>query len=79
MTGQAMQCIETGSQVCNVAWSKHSSELVTTHGYSLHQVVLWKYPSMQPIVKLSGHQSRVLYLVGPIYRVEKKLRFLTLG
>ncbi|CAD5216780.1 unnamed protein product [Bursaphelenchus xylophilus] len=62
LTGQAMQCIETGSQVCNVAWSKHSSELVSTHGYSLNQVVLWKYPTMQPIVKLQGHQLRVLYL-----------------
>lgn len=62
LTGQAMQCVETGSQVCNVAWSKHSSELVSTHGYSLNQVVLWKYPSMQPIVKLQGHQLRVLYL-----------------
>lgn len=63
MTGQAMQCIDTGSQVCNVAWSKHSSELVTTHGYSFNQVILWKYPSMQPITKLSGHQYRVLFLV----------------
>ncbi|KAH7726378.1 WD40 repeat [Aphelenchoides avenae] len=62
MTGQAMQCVETGSQVCNVAWSKHSSELVSTHGYSFNQVILWKYPSMQPITKLSGHQYRVLYL-----------------
>lgn len=64
MTGQAMQCVETGSQVCNVAWSKHSSELVSTHGYSFNQVILWKYPSMQPITKLSGHQSRVLYLAS---------------
>lgn len=38
LTGQAMQCVETGSQVCNVAWSKHSSELVSTHGYSQNQV-----------------------------------------
>jgi cell division cycle 20-like protein 1 (cofactor of APC complex) len=66
LTGQAMQCVETGSQVCNVAWSKHSSELVSTHGYSFNQVVLWKYPSMQPIVKLSGHTQRVLYLVSYI-------------
>ncbi|KAI6228523.1 ANAPC4-WD40 domain-containing protein [Aphelenchoides besseyi] len=62
LTGQSMQCIETGSQVCNVAWSKHSSELVSTHGYSYNQVILWKYPSMQPIVKLGGHTQRVLYL-----------------
>uniref|UniRef100_A0A1I7ZQS6 Fizzy-related protein homolog n=1 Tax=Steinernema glaseri TaxID=37863 RepID=A0A1I7ZQS6_9BILA len=62
LTGQPMQCIDTGSQVCNVAWSKHSSELVSTHGYSLNQVIIWKYPALQPITKLTGHQFRVLYL-----------------
>ncbi|KAF8373696.1 hypothetical protein PRIPAC_80125 [Pristionchus pacificus] len=62
LTGQPMQCIDTGSQVCNVAWSKHSPELVSTHGYSYNQVVIWKYPSLQPVTKLAGHQTRVLYL-----------------
>jgi len=28
LTGQPMQYVDTGSQVCNLAWSKHSSELV---------------------------------------------------
>uniref|UniRef100_F1KWM8 Fizzy-related protein homolog n=1 Tax=Ascaris suum TaxID=6253 RepID=F1KWM8_ASCSU len=62
LTGQPLQCIDTGSQVCNVAWSKHSSELVSTHGYSYNQVIIWKYPSLQPVTKLTGHQYRVLYL-----------------
>ncbi|PAV74445.1 hypothetical protein WR25_02435 [Diploscapter pachys] len=62
LTGQPLQCIDTGSQVCNVAWSKHSSELVSTHGYSYNQVIIWKYPSLQPVTKLTGHQFRVLYL-----------------
>ena len=39
--GQAMQCVDTGSQVCNLAWSKHASELVSTHGYSQNQVRLY--------------------------------------
>lgn len=29
LTGQPLQCIDTGSQVCNLAWSKHANELVT--------------------------------------------------
>ncbi|CAO4363697.1 unnamed protein product [Caenorhabditis nigoni] len=64
LTAQPMQCVDTGSQVCNVAWSKHSSELVSTHGYSYNhlQVIIWKYPSLQPVTKLVGHQFRVLYL-----------------
>lgn len=30
LTGQALQSTDTGSQVCNLAWSKHANELVRT-------------------------------------------------
>lgn len=43
-----------GEQVCNLAWSKSSNELVSTHGYSQHQVVIWKYPSMTQVATLTG-------------------------
>jgi len=62
LTGQPMQCVDTGSQVCNLAWSKHSSELVSTHGYSQNQILVWKYPSLAQVAKLTGHSFRVLYL-----------------
>lgn len=29
LTGQPLQCVDTGSQVCNLAWSKHANELVS--------------------------------------------------
>jgi len=61
-TGQATSEIDTGSQVCNLAWSKNSNELISTHGYSQNQVIVWKYPSMQQITSLTGHTYRVLYL-----------------
>ena len=38
LTGAALAAVDTGSQVCNIAWSKTSNELVSTHGYSQHQV-----------------------------------------
>eukprot|EP00580_Thalassiosira_gravida_P013544 CAMPEP_0201682670 /NCGR_PEP_ID=MMETSP0494-20130426/51735_1 /ASSEMBLY_ACC=CAM_ASM_000839 /TAXON_ID=420259 /ORGANISM="Thalassiosira gravida, Strain GMp14c1" /LENGTH=897 /DNA_ID=CAMNT_0048166431 /DNA_START=132 /DNA_END=2825 /DNA_ORIENTATION=- len=62
LTGQGINCIDTGSQVCNLAFSKNCNELVSTHGYSLNQIVVWKYPSMQKIATLTGHTYRVLYL-----------------
>ncbi|GFT82417.1 hypothetical protein NPIL_335901 [Nephila pilipes] len=62
LTGQPMQWIDTGSQVCNLAWSKHASELVSTHGYSQNQILVWKYPSLTQVAKLTGHSYRVLYL-----------------
>uniref|UniRef100_A0A3B5KLY2 Fizzy-related protein homolog n=1 Tax=Takifugu rubripes TaxID=31033 RepID=A0A3B5KLY2_TAKRU len=62
LTGQPLQCTDTGSQVCNLAWSKHTNELVSTHGYSQNQILVWKYPSLTQVAKLTGHSYRVLYL-----------------
>lgn len=61
-TGQALNSIDTGSQVCNLSWSKNVNELVSTHGYSQNQIVVWKYPTMQKLATLTGHTMRVLYL-----------------
>lgn len=60
--GAVINEIDTGSQVCNIAWSKNSNEIVSTHGYSQNQIVVWKYPSMTQVVSLTGHTYRVLYL-----------------
>ena len=57
-----VDCIDTGSQVCNLMFSKTANELVSTHGYSLNQIIVWKYPTMQNISTLTGHTLRVLYL-----------------
>ena len=54
--------IETGSQVCNICFSKNSDEFVTTHGYSLNQVCVWDYPSLEKLGTLTGHENRILYL-----------------
>ncbi len=43
-------------------FSKNVNEIVSTHGYSLNQIILWKYPSMQKVATLTGHTYRVLYL-----------------
>ncbi|KXX78676.1 Fizzy-related protein [Madurella mycetomatis] len=60
--GSVINEIDTGSQVCNLAWSKNSNEIVSTHGYSQNQIVIWKYPSMTQVASLTGHTFRVLYL-----------------
>ncbi|CAD6499587.1 BgTH12-03698 [Blumeria graminis f. sp. triticale] len=62
LKGTTVNEIDTGSQVCNLAWSKNSNEIVSTHGYSQNQIVVWKYPSMQQVASLTGHTYRVLYL-----------------
>ena len=45
-------------------FSKNVNELVSTHGYSLNQINIWKYPSMEKIASLTGHSMRVLYLAN---------------
>lgn len=62
MTNSALSVVETGSQVCNLAWSKNVNELVSTHGYSQNQIIVWKYPTLSKVVTLMGHSYRVLYL-----------------
>ncbi|KAF9431747.1 substrate-specific activator of APC-dependent proteolysis [Entomortierella beljakovae] len=61
-TGVSIGATNTGSQVCNLAWSKTTNELVSTHGYSQNQIFVWKYPAMQQIAMLTAHTLRVLYL-----------------
>jgi cell division cycle 20-like protein 1 (cofactor of APC complex) len=43
-------------------FSKNVNEIVSTHGYSLNQIIVWKYPTMQKVATLTGHTYRVLYL-----------------
>jgi len=62
LSGTSLNAIDTGSQVCNLSWSKNCNEIVSTHGYSLNQIAIWKYPTMQKVATLTGHTYRVLYL-----------------
>jgi cell division cycle 20-like protein 1 (cofactor of APC complex) len=48
-SGPPLQTIDTGSQVCTIMWSTTVNEIVSTHGYSLNQIICWKYPTMQKV------------------------------
>lgn len=39
-------------QVCNLVWSKNVNELVSTHGYSQNQIIVWRYPSMSKVTEI---------------------------
>jgi cell division cycle 20-like protein 1, cofactor of APC complex len=62
LSGAHLNKVDTGSQVCNLAWSQNCNEIVSTHGYSLHQIIVWRYPNMSKVTTLTGHTYRVLYL-----------------
>jgi len=61
-TGTLLNSVDTKSQVCSLLWSKRDKELLSSHGFSHNQLILWKYPSMVKLAELEGHSSRVLHL-----------------
>ncbi|KAG9284873.1 hypothetical protein G9A89_003796 [Geosiphon pyriformis] len=62
LDGKLVSSINTRSQVCNLAWSPRSNELVSTHGWWKNHIIVWDYPSLKKITTLKGHTYRVLYL-----------------
>lgn len=77
ITGRPLQCIDTGSQVCNLAWSKHSSELVSclTLCFCLFQIsclflwsvfVMWYWLATggASIVHLADYQLTIRFGLG---------------
>ena len=66
LSGTMISELDTGSQVCNLMWSRTSHELVSTHGFSSttaqNQICIWRYPALKTVGALSGHAARVLYL-----------------
>ncbi|KAJ7556442.1 hypothetical protein O6H91_05G090000 [Diphasiastrum complanatum] len=61
-TGACLQSVDTNSQVCALQWNRHERELLSSHGFSQNQLILWRYPSMVKMAELTGHSSRVLHL-----------------
>lgn len=58
--------LHTGSQVCNIVVSSHSNEMLTTHGFSKNQLMLWNIPKRERFAVLDAHATRVLYCAyGP--------------
>ena len=41
--GTNIKTVDTGSQVCAIQWSDCYKELISSHGFSDNQLILWKY------------------------------------
>ncbi|GMH18448.1 hypothetical protein Nepgr_020289 [Nepenthes gracilis] len=61
-TGACFNSVDAGSQVCALLWSKNERELLSSHGFTQNQLILWKYASMVKMAELTGHTSRVLFM-----------------
>lgn len=58
--GTQLNHIDTGSQVSSLLWSNEYKEIISGHGFSKHELGIWKYPSMRKVADLIGHTARVL-------------------
>ena len=44
-----VNAIDTKSQVSSLLWNKEHKEIVSGHGFSQNQLVVWKYPTMAKV------------------------------
>jgi len=58
--GSLTKSIDTGAQVCNVAFSNDGKHFISTHGYSLNSIIIWDTKTMKQQKSLYGHSSRVV-------------------
>lgn len=62
LSGTLLDSLETDGQITALQWLPATKELVSSHGFGKNAIIVWKYPTMQPIVELTGHEGRVLDL-----------------
>mmetsp|Transcript_64557 Transcript_64557/g.154226 ORF Transcript_64557/g.154226 Transcript_64557/m.154226 type:complete len:464 (-) Transcript_64557:22-1413(-) len=64
LTDTPTKSFSAGSQVCNLHWARNANEVVSTHGYSNNEIIVWRYPCLTRIASLRGHAARVLHLAA---------------
>ncbi|CEP08699.1 hypothetical protein [Parasitella parasitica] len=60
-TGARLNTIHAGAQVTSLNWSQHYKEIVSTHGLPHNQVTVWSYPTLNKIIDIPAHESRILH------------------
>jgi WD40 repeat protein len=40
--GRSVATVDTGSQVCNLFWSRRWNEIISAHGYNRNEINVWK-------------------------------------
>jgi cell division cycle 20, cofactor of APC complex len=59
-SGACVRSVDTKSQISTVLWSDEHRELISGHGYSSNQLIIWKYPTLTKVAELQGHSQRII-------------------
>jgi cell division cycle 20-like protein 1 (cofactor of APC complex) len=62
--GEMIGAVNSGSQVCNLCWNEEYNEIQSTHGFSQHQLGLWRASDLAVMAQFYEHKQRVLFM-GP--------------
>ncbi|KAL1922150.1 uncharacterized protein VTP21DRAFT_10792 [Calcarisporiella thermophila] len=60
-TAARVNSVDTGSQVTSIIWSQEYKELLTSHGFPDHHLAVWSYPSLNKVIDIPAHETRVLH------------------
>ena len=61
VSGNSLSTLHTGSQVTSIKFSKSCKEFITSHGYAENKMCIYKYPNLQLVGDVEGHESRILH------------------
>jgi cell division cycle protein 20 (cofactor of APC complex) len=54
--------VVTSSQVCSLTYLPKYKELISSHGYTENDIILWKASTMKKIISFGKHDNRVLHV-----------------
>ncbi|KAF9172302.1 ubiquitin-protein transferase activating protein [Mortierella sp. AD010] len=60
-TGARVNTLNTGSQVTSIVWSTEYKEFMSSHGFPDNNISVYGYPSMNKIIDIPAHDSRILH------------------
>lgn len=60
--GSIVQTQDVKSQISCILWSKEHKELISSHGFEMNQLSIWRYQDMAKVCDLTGHSNRVLMM-----------------
>ena len=60
-TGETLQSVKIGAQICNIFWNKDYNEIVATHGFSDYNITLWRGSDLKHITTYHVNHDRVLF------------------
>lgn len=60
--GSILQTQDVKSQISCILWSKEHRELISSHGFQMNQLTIWRYQDMVKVCDLVGHTNRVLMM-----------------